>query len=117
MKVVYNMEAAVNISKMQSKLVNRVHSIQVKFDAQVLKDSNHYCPMDSGNLIKSGILNTVLGSGKIVWNTPYADAVYNRDFVSRRKNPNATSKWFETAKANRGKVWEKLLNDWYSGNS
>ena len=80
---------------------------------QILKDSNFYCPLKTGTLQKSAIINTVLGSGLVIWRTPYARRQYygvNFDH-SKSANPNACAKWFEAAKARKMKDWEKLVND------
>lgn len=91
---------------------------QRKLDAQVLKDSNFYCPMDTGTLQKSAILNTVIGSGRIIWNTPYAvEQYYDRPNKSHDKNPNARMRWFEVAKTKKMNEWVKLVEDEYFGNT
>jgi hypothetical protein len=97
----------------QKRISAAVHKAQMKLDAQVLADSNYYCPLKTGTLQKSGIINTVIGSGTIVWKTPYARRQYygvNFD-RSQDPNPNACAKWFEAAKARKMKQWEKLVND------
>ena len=100
----------------QKRISAAVHKAQMKLDAQVLADSNFYCPLraaQGGTLQKSAIINTVIGSGLVVWKTPYARAQYygvNFDH-SKSANPNACAKWFEAAKARKMKQWEKLVND------
>ena len=86
---------------------------QQKLDAVVLQDSNYYVPKDTGKLEESGILNTVIGSGEVIWRTPYARAQYYGTAFShlKQRNPNACAKWFEAAKARFMKKWEKLVND------
>lgn len=95
------------------KFSGAIHKAQIKLDAQVLADSNYYCPLKTGTLQKSGIINTVLGSGLVVWKTSYARAQYYGVNFDRSKdpNPNACAKWFEAAKARKVKQWEKLVND------
>lgn len=95
------------------KFSGAIHKAQIKLDAQVLADSNYYCPLKTGTLQKSGIINTVLGSGLVVWKTPYARGQYYGVNFDRSKgpNPNACAKWFEAAKARKEKQWEKLVND------
>ena len=95
------------------KFSGAIHKAQIKLDAQVLTDSNYYCPLKTGTLQKSGIINTVLGSGLVVWKTPYARAQYYGVNFDRSKdpNPNACAKWFEAAKARKIKDWGKLVND------
>lgn len=95
------------------KISGAIHKAQIKLDAQVLTDSNFYCPLKEGELQKSAIRNTVIGSGLVKWCTTYARAQYygvNFDH-SQQKNPNACAKWFEAAKARKVKQWEKLVND------
>lgn len=95
------------------KFSGAIHKAQMKLDAQVLADSNFYCPQKEGELQKSAIRNTVIGSGLVKWCTTYARAQYygvNFDH-SQQKNPNACAKWFEAAKARKVKQWEKLVND------
>ena len=88
-----------------------VSTKQAKLDAQVLKDSNFYAPMDTGTLIKSGIIHTVLGSGLVQWETPYVrEQYYERPEKSHQKNPSASMKWFEVAKSKRLKNWKRLIN-------
>ena len=86
---------------------------QIKLDAQILADSNYYCPMKQSVLQKSAIIGTVLGSGRIRWITPYARRQYfgvNFDH-SKSANPNACAKWFEAAKARKLPEWLKLVKE------
>lgn len=96
------------------KIENRLNKVQAMLDMQVLKDSNYFCPMDTGMLKNSGILATVPGSGKVIWNTPYAHKQYYEcPNKSHQENPNACMKWFEAAKAKWSKAWERLINGEY----
>lgn len=98
------------------KFSGAIHKAQMKLDQQVITDSNYYCPLraaQGGTLQKSAQINTVIGSGLVVWRTPYARRQYygvNFDH-SKSANPNACAKWFEAAKARKVKQWEKLIND------
>ena len=89
---------------------------QKKLDSAVLKDSNFYCPMYQSVLQKSGIAHTVIGSGQIIWRTPYARAqYYGMNFDHKKSNnPYATAKWFETAKSKKLNEWKKLVYDEYN---
>lgn len=101
-----------------AKIQAKVKKCQMVLDAQALKDSNYYCPLDTGMLQKSGITNTVIGKGQLVWNTPYAkEQYYGKPNKSHQRNPNATMKWFEVAKSKNIKNWEKLVNDEYNKNN
>lgn len=83
---------------------------QTFLDNEVLKDSNYYIPMDTGNARDSGILHSKIGSGQIQWVAPYIRPIYynsNMNF-SKDRNPNATNLWYEYAKAQK-------LDDWVEG--
>ena len=90
-----------------------VRKAQMKLDQQVITDSNFYCPLETGALQKSAQINTVIGSGAVVWRTPYARAQYYGVNFDRSKdpNPNACAKWFEAAKARKMEQWRKLVDD------
>jgi len=100
------------------KTKGNIKKCQKVLDAQALKDSNYYCPLDTSMLQKSGILHTVIGSGKLTWKTPYAQKLYYDEHlnISRQKNPNASRRWFEAAKSKNIKNWERLVNDEYLEN-
>jgi Minor capsid protein len=85
---------------------------QYMLDNQVLKDSNYYAPQDQRFLIKSSILHSDLGNGKIVWQTPYAKRLYyNPQYnFSKDKNPNARGLWFEYAKM-YAPNWAKITQE------
>lgn len=103
----------VDTAAIMARLNKIAHRAQEKLDAQVMADSNYFCPLKSSTLQKSAQISTRIGSGCIVWRTPYARAQYygvNFDH-SRSKNPNARAKWFEAAKAQKMKNWERLVQD------
>ncbi len=91
----------------------RLKKAQIALDVQVLKDSNYYVPEAEGTLKRSGVIAS--GNGAVIWDTPYAKKQYHF-FENKRKdrNPNASTKWFERAKAVRLKIWEALANREYS---
>ena len=97
----------------KARISAAIHKAQIRLDQQVITDSNFYCPLKTGTLQKSGIINTVLGSGLVVWKTPYARAQYYGVNFDRSKdpNPNACAKWFEAAKARKMEQWRKLVDD------
>ena len=78
-------------------------------DQMVLKDSNYYIPADTWNLRDSSLMHSDIGSGKLVWQTPYARRLYyNPQYnFSKDKNPNARGLWFEEAKSKHRKRWIK----------
>ena len=102
-----------NDAATKARISAAIHKAQIRLDQQVITDSNFYCPLKTGTLQKSAIINTVLGSGLVKWRTPYARAQYygvNFDH-SKSANPNACAKWFEAAKARKMEQWRKLVDD------
>lgn len=99
--------------KVLQRLNESASKAQKYLDAQVLADSNFYCPLKTGTLQKSAIINTRIGSGEIIWRTPYARAQYYGENFNRSQdpNPNARAKWFEAAKAVKANEWEKLVEN------
>lgn len=105
-----------NDAAVKARISAAIHKAQIRLDQQVITDSNYYCPLraaQGGTLQKSAQINTVIGSGLVVWKTPYARAQYYGVGFDRSKdpNPNACAKWFEAAKSRKLKDWEKLVND------
>lgn len=78
--------------------------VQQYVDNEVLKLSDPYIPFLSGNLKKSGIRHTVIGSGKVRYKTPYARRQY---YTNAGRGIQGLSKG-----GNRGKYWfERMKND------
>lgn len=74
--------------------------VQQMIDAEVLKNIEGYIPLDvagiyesPGALINSGILNTVIGSGEIIWDTPYARNLYYHDTYQFQGAPLRGAYW------------------------
>ena len=75
-------------------------------DNEVLKDSTPYVPRLTGELERSGIDGTEIGSGLLVYNKVYAAAQYYGHFQhSVQAHPAATRLWFETAKSTNKAKW------------
>ena len=96
-----------DIGKLNSKAKNAKKSAQMQLDQDVLKDSNYFIPKDDGILEGSALSASLIGKGKIIWNTPYARRLYyNPQYnFSKDKNPNAQGLWFEVAKTKNGIGW------------
>ena len=84
--------------------------IQMFIDSTVIKGIEKYVPMDKGDLTKSAIMNTKIGSGEIKWVAPYAQYVWHgmsatgEDLVYQTSNhPLAGRLWAERYKADHGK--------------
>ena len=105
-----NFNIKVELDKIAPKLEKAMDKGQVALDTQVLKDSNNYAPQDTSNLINSSIRLTNPGSGKVMWDGPYARRLYHNPQYnfSKDKNPNAGGLWFQRAKSLHVKEWEKV---------
>ncbi len=79
---------------------------QIYLDNEVLRDSEPYVPFASGNLARSGQRGTKIGSGKVLYNAPYARSqYYTKPRKSTDRHPHATMHWFEKAKAVNLQKW------------
>lgn len=70
--------------------------VQKALDNVILQSCDPYIPFDTGAMRNSGITNTVIGSGRIVWKTPYVRRQY---YENKGGNGLRGSRWFERAKA------------------
>ena len=110
------METKVSFDKAgcKRKIQGRVNLAQKKLDSQVMKDSNYFCPKDTGAL-QDSVLGSTIGSGLLTWAIDYAKKMYHfKGKVSKETNANASVKWFEVAKSRFTEKWTKLVNDEYS---
>ena len=69
-------DGRIDIHISSDRIMDNVKAAQNYLDNAVLTDCNQYIPFDNGKLRESGILNTVLGSGVVQWETPYAHYQY-----------------------------------------
>lgn len=100
-----------NTQGVKSQIHGSVKRVQFVLDQQVAKDSNYFCPEDTGSLQKSVIPSAASGAGLLEWNEKYTDRqYYGMPNKSKDRNPNASMKWFERAKALWSKKWERLVN-------
>lgn len=74
----------------------------------VLTDCNRYARDDTGALIASSRAASALPKGRLAWSTPYARRVYYTGTPSRTRNPLASLRWCERAKAERLPAWRAL---------
>jgi hypothetical protein len=78
---------------------------------EILNDCNQYCKEDAWMLIASSHIHSRLKKGKLIWQTPYARRQYweiRTAYTDR--NPKATWKWCEVAKANHKEQWSRQAN-------
>lgn len=111
--ITFTVRADFDDAAAKARISAAVHRAQMKLDQQVIADSNYYVPKKTSTLEKSAQIKTVIGSGLVVWQTPYARAqYYGVSFDhSKQLNPNACAKWFEAAKARKMEQWRKLVDD------
>lgn len=79
--------------------------VQKVIDSEVLRLCDQYVPLDTGALRDSGQINTRLGSGEVIYSTPYARKQY---YIPMPHDGGRTDYWFEHMKNEGGK--EKILD-------
>jgi hypothetical protein len=72
--------------------------VQKFIDSEVLRVTDPYVPMDTGTLKSSGIRNTTIGEGKVIYRTPYARKLYYNPQFNYQGAPMRGGKWFERMK-------------------
>ena len=81
---------------------------QKYIDSEVLRHSDSYVPFRHGDLKKSGISGTVIGSGTVKYTAPYARQQYYTNAGHGEEGVNA----LDGAKGLRGKLWfERMKAD------
>ena len=91
-----------------ARLTAAAKRAQMWLDNEVLKDTAPYVPRLTGELERSGIEGTRIGTGELLYNKPYARAQYYGDFEhSTQAHPQATRLWFETSKAINKSKWTR----------
>lgn len=70
--------------------------VQCFIDSETLRYCEEYVPFDQGLLIQSGVINTVVGSGKVKYRTPYARRWYYMPAIFQEA-PRRGNYWFERA--------------------
>lgn len=71
--------------------------MQQYVDSKVLEYCEPYVPKDTNALIESGIHNTQIGSGEVIYNTPYARRWYYMP-AKFQEAPQRGNYWFERMK-------------------
>lgn len=82
--------------------VPNIDRAQQYVDSEVLRRCDPFVPKDTGELIRSGIRETKLGSGRVVYRTPYARRWYYEP-ARFQGAPKRGNYWFERMKASGGK--------------
>lgn len=77
---------------------------------ELLKDANHYCREDSGELERSAIRASRPEEGVLIWDTPYAKRTYYTGSPVKDRNPNASLMWAEKAAKENKEKYERMLS-------
>ena len=110
--VTFNTKTVLNDAGIKADIEAKARQVQAPLDALIMADSNYFCPIKTGTLQKSAIINSRLGSGELVWKTPYARRqYYDYHKPPYQPNPNACGKWFEAAKARWLEKWVRFVNE------
>ena len=98
---------SINTQHCLGRFAVKYKQAQKFLDSEVIKDCAPYTPMRTGNLMNSGASGTTIGSGKVIYNAPYAKTMYyGTSFnFSKDKHPQACAQWFEKAKAVKKNAW------------
>ena len=108
----FNVKTALNSAEIKADIEAKARQVQAPLDALIMADSNYFCPIKTGTLQKSAIINSRLGSGELIWKTPYARRqYYDYHKPPYQPNPNACGKWFEAAKARWLDKWVRFVNE------
>lgn len=75
---------------------------QAFVDNEFIKHCEPYVPRDAGMLADSAWLSTEIGSGRIVYNTPYAQKMYTSPELNFQGAPMRGAFWAERMWADRG---------------
>ncbi len=84
-------------------------ALQRVVDEAVIRECDPYVPMDMGTLKDSALINTVRGSGRVVYKTPYARRLYYNPQYHFNGQPMRGGMWFHRAMANGGR--ERILKE------
>lgn len=77
---------------------DKFNSAQAVIDSEVLRYNRPFIPFDTGMLSLSGDLHTVVGSGKVIYKTPYASKMYYSPHFNFQGAPQRGAYWFEKMK-------------------
>ena len=94
------MEAVENM--LAKRGLNDGGAVQRYVDEAVLRYAEPYIPVRSGQLKESGYRATQAGSGRVIWQTPYAARMYYGVGYTFAGAPMRGAYWFERMKADKG---------------
>lgn len=98
----FEIKSAVKLASKRG--INTGGKVQKYIDSEVLRQSEPYVPLLTKALIRSGTINTKIGSGEVVYRTPYARRQYYENAGMGKegmsKGGRRGKQWFERMKAN-----------------
>ena len=112
------MPVKINISKsaVVAKVMTAFTDTLPELSEEILGDCNKYCKEDTGTLIASSLVHSVLSEGKLIWQTPYARRQYWAIRTAYRTvNPEARWRWCEYAKQHHMADWQKTAQKIFGG--
>lgn len=122
----FKMKFSFNSSKSMKRLgIEDKGPVQRLIDSEVLRLSDPYVPFDEasiyespGRLRQSGIQNTIVGSGQVVYNTPYARWLYYNPQFQFQGAPLRGGYWVDRAMQDGGlaKI-KKEIKEYMKGKS
>lgn len=112
-------EVTVNMPSLleSGEVASRINRAQALLDTAVMQDTSPYVPFRQGTLDSSVIRATEVGSGRVVYDTPYARHMYygvhyrtGKPFTfNKRFHPLASAQWFEHSKALNKDKWVETV--------
>ena len=110
--ITFNVKSVINEQQIKNQITQDLRQAQAPLDALIMADSNYFCPIKTGKLQQSAIINSRIGSGELIWRTPYARRqYYDYHKPPYQPNPNACGKWVEAAKARWLDKWVRFVNE------
>lgn len=85
--------------KIINKRMTAGSGVQRVIDSEVIRRVDPYTPLRDGVLKSRPIIQTKLGSGEIVQETPYARKLYYNRSYNFNESPKRGAFWFERMKA------------------
>lgn len=102
------------VSGFGAKMSKQFESAQKVVDSECLRYMDPLTPKRTGAMINSAIQGTVIGSGEIKYNTPYAKRQYYTNRGGSPLHPQARAKWFETMKSKHKEDLERAAGKEFS---
>ena len=107
------------VDMLKDKIAARRNRAQEILDLAVIKDTDPFVPMRQGTLASSALRSTKVGSGEVVYDTPYARHMYygvhyltGKPFkYSTLKHPLACKEWVGASKAVNIEKWKKEVKE------